>query len=129
MSSAVALALVTTSAFFGLAAHLKVVQLANQLAGEVASGIVDGAPIPREFRLIILYLKWTFLPPAGAAAGFAVAAINITIALHVTDDSVAWLSYLFVLMGSCVAVGWLVGGLLEFIYLRTLLREAPRESP
>ena len=124
MSNSVAIALITVSGFSGLAAYLWASKWAHELASEIISGVVRGLVVPIKWRWLILHQKWATLAASASATGFAVAAVNVVIARRAPEAGVATLAYLIALLGGCMGVGWIGAGLIEFAYLRSVLRQA-----
>jgi hypothetical protein len=124
MSNSVAIALITVNAVSWFGAYLWASKWAHELASEIISGVVRGLVVPIKWRWLMLYQKWVTLAASAAGAGFAAAALNVVIALRTIDAGVATVAYLMALFGVCIGVGWTGAGLIEFAYLRSVLRQA-----
>ena len=124
MSSSTALALIIASTLAGLYCFQYISNLANEVAAEVITGVVRGNPVPTKWRWLMLHQQWVPYAASAMACGAAVAAVNVTIADHATDAGVKPLAYLIAFLGAVAALGWVLTGVSEFIYFRSVLRQA-----
>jgi len=124
MSNSTAIALIIASGFSGLFCVQYISKMANDLASEIVTGVTQGNSVPIKWRWLMLNQFW--VPYAITAVGCAVgiAAVNMKIAEYAADAGVKPLAYLVAFFGVVYASGWLLTGASEYVYFRSVLRQA-----
>lgn len=128
MSNTAALALVVASMSAGFAGYIYVSKWAHQISVEIVTGIAHTAPVPlpNEWRWRVLYGRWIYLPISIVGFSTGITAVNITTADLASDAGVKVVAYFVAAMSALIAVNWLVYGIMEFIHLRSILRDSSR---
>lgn len=101
-----------------------VTKMTNDLAVQIVTGIMDGSPISTQQRRFLLYQTWAGYAVALVGLGIFLAAAQTQLAGSVADESVKTLGWLAAIVAALGSVNWLLNGAAEFLYYRSVVREA-----
>jgi len=124
MSDSTAIALIIASFFPGGFLVFWMSKLANDVGAEIVAGVIRGNPMPTKQRWLVFYQTWLGYVSGTVGACVLAAAVNVQIAAHVTDTGVETVAYLAAFFFALIAFSWLLSGVSEFIYYRSVLRQA-----
>lgn len=129
MSTSVSLALTIATLFAGGASFGYLSRLAETSATELVSGASKGAALPLKYRWTLLHQYWlnygltaTFVALFGAAA-------LLVIREHTPDPKVQLLALFGAFLGGVASFAWAIDGIAEYVYYRSVLRQAAKDSP
>jgi hypothetical protein len=126
MPTSTALALIIASDVPTIFCYLYTSRLVIGISTEIVTGVTHGIPIPTTWRWKMID-KWLYVVAAGVAACAIAATVNVKIATAATDEGVKTVAYLVAFFGALIALSWLLHAVSDFIYLRSVLREANRD--
>ena len=126
MSNTACLTLVVASFFAGFAGYIYTWKWIDQLATEIATGAsaTTAIPLPKSHRLLLLTSRWAHVVISVFGCSAFTAAVNIKLANLASDPGVALIAYLAAGISVLVTIGGPLHGTLEFLHLRTILRQA-----
>ena len=123
MSPAIAFGLIFASFFVFGQPYFQLSKWANDVAGVIAIGVMDGVPISTKHRAMLLYGVWGAYVTMAVGCAVFCAVVNMSIANYVTDAGVKLVAYLTAFIAATAALAWVANGLW---YYRSLLREVER---
>jgi hypothetical protein len=127
MSNTAALALVVASFFPGAFLVFYMSKMANDVGNELVAGVIRGNPMPIKHRWLVLYQTWLGYVSGTVGACVLAAAVNVQIAAHVVETGVETVAYLAAFFFALIAISWLLSGVSEYLYYRSVLSEAEAE--
>ena len=126
MSDSVALALAIANFFVGFFCFLWSSKLAGDIAVRVELGVIDGLPMSTKGRWVLLHSSWVGYVLAAIAAGLLSALVSMGIAAHTTSEHVKVISHVNAVIGAVASFGWMANGVSEYVYYRSVVRQAER---
>jgi hypothetical protein len=111
-------------AAMGIICFFYITKMANDLAAQIMTGMINGTPISTSYRWLLLYQTWLSYAVCLVGWGIFLAAAEAQIAQLVSDERVKMLGYLAAVFAGVGALNWLVNGAAAFVSYRTVLRQA-----
>ena len=127
MSNEIALALVAASTFPGFFCYIYTARMANAVIAQIVTGVIEGMPIPPEWRWRLLYQRWVYYVGAGIGVSLIVAVFNFKLARLATDGGVQAVAYLVAFLGALIGVAWALSSVSELSYFRRMLSETTKD--
>lgn len=127
MSNSVAFALVIAICFPSYAAFWSLTKMANDVAAQIETGVIECVPISMKYRGITLYSTWVSYAFGAVIAGVLAAILSLVLAALVTEPQVKVVACVIAAVGIGAAIAWGLNGVSELIHYRSLLREAERD--
>ena len=124
MSTSTAIALIVASTLLGFFVYFYITRMANDSGAMIVTGVMEGTPVPRKYRWIMLNQTYVGCGLGAMVCGIFVALVNLRIADHVTDVDIKRLAYVAAVMAGTGAFAMLVDTISEYLLFRSLLREA-----
>jgi hypothetical protein len=124
MPTSTALALLVATSFVGFLCFPYVSRMANDTGHQVVTGVVDGKSVPLSYRWILLHQIWVSNVLIAVAAVSFTVVVGVYVARHVAEPGVRLIAYFGAFLGGTGAFSWVVAGVSEFLYFRSVLRQA-----
>jgi len=104
--------------------YLVMDRLVIDRADAVATGIVRGVPVSIEYRRFLLNITWA--TTVGVLVAFqSIITIGWTlVGKNVNAEEASLYAYLMAFFGFCSVLAWIPGGLIWYVRLRSVLRQA-----
>lgn len=109
---------------FAFVGTIYIANAANRLGGQVATGMIQGAPITVETRRTMLLHIWIHHETGGIALSVFTAVAALEIAEQVTDPGTTLVANLMAFIAIVAAIMWLLAAAVMFFHYRGLLRQA-----
>jgi hypothetical protein len=128
MSIGISLALTIATLLAGGTIFFFLSRLAETSATDLVSGVSKGAPLPLKYRWTLLHQYWlNYALGAMFVSAFGAAAL-LTIREHTPDLLVQRLALFGAFLGGVSSFAWMIDGIAEYIYYRSVLRKAAERS-
>jgi hypothetical protein len=103
---------------------LQLGRTANEMSLQICTGVVNGTTVPTVQRWYMLYNMWVPYQSGGIMATIFFGVAQLLMASLVDSEGVKLLAYLAVVMAAVVSLFWIATGILIFINMRSVLRQA-----
>ena len=128
MSTGVSLALTIATLLAGVAVFGFFSRLAETSATELVSGASKGTALPLKYRWTLLHQYWlNYALTAMFVSVFGALAL-LAIREHTPAPNVQLLALFGAFLGGVASFAWAIDGIAEYIYYRSVLREASNAS-
>jgi hypothetical protein len=108
----------------GIICFFYLTKMANDLAAQIMTGMIDGHPISTDYRWLLLYQTWASYAVCLIGWGIFLAAAEMQVAALVSNESIKLLGHLAAAFAALGALNWLVNGAAAFVSYRSVLRQA-----
>jgi len=124
MSDSTGLIAISFVGLIGLFIGLYAGRQANDMGLQICTGVVDGTTVPTAMRWHMLYNMWVPYQSGGFMASVVVAVAALLMASLVGNENVKLLGYLVAMLASVASLFWALTGIVIFINMRSILRQA-----
>ena len=130
MSSTADLALVVATLGVGFAGYVYAWKWLDEVSTEIVTGVArtSALPLPTRWRRHLLRTRWPYLMISIVGWAAFIAAATIKVADLATDPGVKAVAYFAAGIGALVSIGSLAHGGLEFLELRSIVRDSNDDS-
>ena len=108
----------------GIICFFYITKMANDLAAQIMTGMINGHPISTDYRWLLLYQTWASYAVGVVGWGIFLAVAEAQVAALVSNEGIKTLGYLAAVIAGVGALNWLVNGAAAFVSYRRVLRQA-----